>query len=473
MRIPRVVGVLGLVALFVVSSLGPVQAQPTSPAKTQLAQFDAHISHIVFLMQENHAYDSIYGEYCLITGKYCYEAGDGLPATTCVPLNPSNASWGCAKPFNFSASQVSLPDMEHDWYSDHAAWNNGAMNNFYLAESNYNTFGHYNGSTVPFYWDLAEQYGLADDFFSGDASYSLPNHWDIVSASPPVASQQNYLYAGSPVQAQYLNESNHTLSIESELLNSSVSWKYYDYGLPPYPGAIGNVPGVPATAYDYWNPLAARAQSYTPHVKTHFVPRTDFFGDAKNGTLPNLSWIIPTAGDSDHPGASSITVGQQWVASVVDALESSPEWNSTVLFISWDEYGGFYDQVAPPYLNAVSSGFRVPLLVVGPWVRQGYIDHTQMVFDSVLHLMEERFNLSCLGALDCNAKLPLGMFNFQRSSPRPPIGYATNATWTYPMPLQSSGKLPYFGPNSTWTPIYQATGYGTAGPAIPGVINLS
>src|SRR5579862_2473258 len=203
------------------------------------------------------------------------------------------------------------PDMPHTWNSTHASWDNGAMDNFYAGEGNTTEpFGHYNGSTVPLYWDLAEQYGLADDFFSADASNSLPNHWDMVAPTPPAESQLRYVGGGlTPPDVTYLNESNHSSSIESSLLNSSVTWKTYDYVLPPYPVAIGAQLG-PQTAYDLWNPLAARAQSYQSKISSHFVPRTTIFADAANGTLPNVSWLIPSTVDSDHPNAN-LTNGEQ------------------------------------------------------------------------------------------------------------------------------------------------------------------
>jgi phospholipase C len=445
-----IVGVLGTILVLLVSSSGMGQASTAPAIPAKLTAFRAHIQHVIFLVQENHAYDSLFGEYCLTGGKYCAATGDGIPAGTCVPMYPTNPlAKGCLRPFNFTAAQESPKyDIAHDWNSTHEAWNNGVMNGFYLAEGPKNaneTFGHYNGSTVPVYWDLAEQYGLADDFFSPAASYSLPNHWYSVASTAPNASYLVKLQNASVVQQhRYLNESNATPTIEDELLNSSVSWNYFDYALPSsYPTAVRSSPG--GVAYDYWDPLAARAQTYSTSDLAHFQNRSVLFGDLANGTLPNLSWVIPTAQNSDHP-PYNITSGQDWVASLVDALERSPEWNSTVLFVTWDEYGGFYDGVAPPYLDSYGDGFRVPLLAIGPWVRQGYIDHTAMDFDSVLHLMENAFGLKCLGPRDCGATLPLAMFNFNRPTPRAPIQFLPYGPAVYPMPLQSSGKLPYFGP---------------------------
>ena len=431
--------------------LPAAHAAPATASKIQL--FDSHISHIVFLMQENHAFDNLYGTYCPTTGAYCSSAVNGIPSGVCIPKIPVFPSLGCVAPFDLGAHNLTLPsDLPHDWNASHRAIDLGRMDGF-VASAGPFAMGHYNGSTVPVYWDLAEQYALADDFFSPVASYSLPNHWDAIAPYAPSASNIVRTLTALPTQQRsYLNQSNATPSIEDELANSSVSWKYYDFPLPTYTVAIAHSPtGV---AYDYWNPMAARNQSYTAGLSSHFVNRTDILGDAANGTLPGLSWVMPSPPISDHP-PYNLTRGEDWVAKVVDALEGSPEWNSTLLFVSWDEFGGFYDHVLPPHASGVGDGFRVPLLAVGPWVRQGYVDPVNMTFESILHLMEKRFHLGCLGPGDCRAPLPLSMFDFQRHRPRAPIYFPDFVNATYPMPLQSSGLLPPFpsvqsAPLSTW-----------------------
>ncbi len=423
----------------------PTLAGPAPGRVSKLALFDSHISHIIILMQENHAYDNLFGEYCLKAGPYCSSAANGIPPGVCVPYVPSYPMFGCLKPYNFSAAYESLPtDLPHDWNASHTAYDGGAMNGFYAAAGP-PSLGHYNASTVPVYYDLAEEYGLADDFFSGALSYSLPNHWYDLAAAPPNASLQNRLGgpAGAAIDHTYLNEANLTATIETQLKGTGITWKYYDTRLSNYSAAI-QVPS--GSAYNYWDPLMAQAQSYAPGEASHFVDRSSFFTDARLGTLPDISFVIPDVADSDHP-PENITAGQTWVASVVDALEASPEWNSSVLFITWDEYGGFYDHVRPPDVSSAGEGFRVPLIAVSPWARQGYVDPKNLTFESLLHLTQKRFSLGCLGPQDCEAKLPLKMFNFNRPTPRAPIYISPFANASYPMPLESSGALPpFYGP---------------------------
>ena len=456
-RPPRIALGLTLVVatIFVVSSWGVAESAPAARPLKAISEFDSHIDHIVFLMQENHAYDSLFGTYCQASGSYCPDVASGIPPGTCVPKNPAKPASACIRPYNLTVQNLSPADMPHEWASSHEAYANGTMGGFYYAEDRRLTaFGHYNGTTAPVYWDLAEEYGLADDFFSSTLSYSLPNHWYEVASTAPADSYRKQISTVPITQKHlYLNESNATPSIEEELLRSNVSWTWYDWALSSYSSAIQAPTGkVPGLAYGYWDPLAAQNLSYTPSAISHFEPRANFFGAAANGTLPEVSWIIPAAQNSDHP-PFNLTSGQDWVADVVDALEQSPEWNSTVLFVSWDEYGGFWDNVAPLTISPDGDGFRVPLLAISPWIGQGYVDHQQMDFSSILHLIEERFGLKCLGPADCNATLPLSLFNFALKRPRPPIQFFHYGIASYPMPLETSGKLPYYGVREGAAPV--------------------
>jgi phospholipase C len=396
-----------------------------------------HIQHVITIMMENHDYDSYFGTYCQVLGPFCSSTGNGIPAGTCVPYYPSDPSYGCVQPFNLTPAQFTINDMEHDWYSGAVADDNGAMDGFYQAEGTTNTFGHYNQSTIPVYWDMAEEYATSDNFWGGNLSYSLPNHWELISATTPPFAYDNYLGSGG-VQSSYLSEANNTTSVEDLLDKANVSWKYYDTSLMPYGSAINGV--VWGGAYDYWNPMAAAAESYTSANASHFVSRDEFIPDVENGSLPNVSYLIPDFSYSDHPGWNN-SYGQTWVASLVNAVEASRYWNSTVIFVTWDDYGGWYDQVAPPKVLGDGLSFRAPLLVISPYVKENFIGHSFGDFMSLLHFVEWQFGLGCLRPQDCLAPLPLQFFDFNQA-PRPPILFQT--TWTtaqYPMALQKAGAI--------------------------------
>jgi len=203
------------------------------------------IRHIVVIMQENHAYDNFFGTYCQLSGPYCPTTGNGFPNGTCVPYNTSNLSRGCFRPWpvhNDTASQTQ--DIGHDWNQSHEAYDHGRMDGWFRAEGNSTRpLGYYNGSTIPTYWDWAEQYALGDDFFSSDMSYSLPNHWSLVAGAAPNASyyydmygpgklvqRGNYTHTGLySFQKVYLDEANATPTVFDQLLaanenGSPVTW---------------------------------------------------------------------------------------------------------------------------------------------------------------------------------------------------------------------------------------------------------
>jgi phospholipase C len=465
-----VVAVSIAIALLVVI---PIAAEPQPPSTPAAAPgtyllLSQKIQHIVLLVEENHAYDNYFGTYCPTVGPHCSVAANAIPSGTCVPFNQLNYSQGCVRPYNFTTQQMVLKaTLPHNGNSSIYSWDNGSMDGFYGGEkSGTIPFGHYNGSTAPLYWDLAEQYSLSDAFFSAVLSYSLPNHWHIVAGQSP-SEVLNRLPGVSrfPVpppsfrianDSVYLGQANHTPSIEDLLVhNTSVSWKYYHLPLTNYTNAIKDNVSNPVGkggAYAFFDPQAAKYESYNSTFSPHFVQNTAFFTDARTGKLPALSWVMPIGQASDHPPAN-VTSAEGFVASVVNAVESSPDWNTTALFVTWDDYGGFYDHVAPPLFHGMTSvGFRVPLILISPYARTNYVDHTPTYFESVLRLMETTFHLGCLAPTDCGAPLPLTMFNFTQP-PRPPMLFSTSASnWSYPMVIQTAkgpatGLPPYFPPN--------------------------
>jgi phospholipase C len=423
-----------------------VMSVPSAAGKTLTNKW-SKIQHVIILMMENHAYDNYFGTYCQTTSSVCPNTSAGIPPGTCVPKNDMNYSQGCVKPFNFTAKNLTTVDLNHWPEAVRPAWNNGSMNGFYKAEgSTLTPFGTYNGTLVPTYWDMAQEFGLADHMFSSALSFSLPNHWYLIGASEPTVLQplrKSLVVSNVPQHHVYLNESNNTSTVEQELaLHPNVTWTYYDYPLASYQTEINNyTDSVGKTgAYNNWNPMAAQAQSYTPSNASHFVDNSQFYVDLRSGQLKNISWLIPDAGESDHP-PGNITLGQNYVASVVNAVGASKYWNSTAIFVTWDEYGGFYDNVLPPVVDSVGDSFRVPLLVISPWTPAGFISHTNYSFDSLLAFVEWRWGLGCLGPRDCSANIPTAFFHFKIQ--RPPVKFERWANATYPYVPPKPGAPPF------------------------------
>jgi phospholipase C len=424
--------------LMVISGNGLAHsAGQQSPFRTPIP-FASKIDHVVIIMMENHAYDNYFETYCLQLSAYCNETGNGIAPGTCEPM--LGVPGGCVVPYAFNGKNLSPPDLPHTYNSTIEALNGGQMNNFYVAErKGLEPFGYYNGTTVPVYWDLAQEFGLGDDFFSAALSYSLPNHWYLLSGQAPAESIGTVLAAANYSQKHtYLNESNATPSIQNLLVKNGLSFRYYDFPLAPYQTAIQAAPrasndGGKGSAYSYWNPLAAKAQSYNDSYSSAFVARDQIFSDLQDSNLPNVSYVLPCCDYSDHPPANR-TLAEEFVANVVDSIEYSPYWNHTAIFLTWDEYGGWYDNVAPPSIDSLGLSFRVPLIVISPYTPRGEIIGTLGHFESTLAFIEDRWGLQsqCMTPRDCGAPNLGNYFDFNMT-PRSPAFIDPNpAGDTYP-----------------------------------------
>ena len=438
-RRQKAIAATGIVALLVFAAIGyefSVLHPPAAPTNS----FAPKIDHVVFVFMENRPYDQYFAGYCLVISPYCNETGNGIPAGT--EESQLNVSGGFVIPYNYSAKNFTIVDQPHIYNATIASLDGGKMDGFYSAErTGLDPFGHFNGSTLPVYWDIAQEYALGDDFFSSALSYSLPNHWDALAGQAP---KEGFDVAVQSTAAEhkYLNESNGTETIQDLLNATSVTWKYYDWSLDPYQEAINQAVGANGvgSAYAYWNPLAARYESYNQYFVSHFSTRTSFFSDVADGNLPEISWVIPQFNFSDHPPAN-VTSGEAFVANVVDSVEMSPYWPTTAIFLAWDDYGGFYDHVAPPARDPLGLSIRVPFLVISPYTPAGSVIHTPGYFESTLAFMEDRWDLGCIGPRDCNAPDLLDYFDFGMA-PRAPIFFDPN--WqndSYPMIAQHVATL--------------------------------
>jgi phospholipase C len=193
-----------------------------------------------------------------------------------------------------------------------------------------------------------------------------------------------------------------------------LSWRYYT----PLAGSIWTAPNaiqhlcVPnssntgCTGSDWMNDVV--------------INQAQVLTDIADGHLPAVSWVIPSGQESDHPEINDGS-GPSWVASVVNAIGNSSYWSDTAIFISWDDWGGWYDHVAPTIYNSYEYGFRVPLIVVSPYAKAAYISHVTHDFGSILKFIETNFNLRSLGYADARADDLSDCFNFSQT----PISFQT------------------------------------------------
>jgi phospholipase C len=422
------------------------------------------IKHIVVIMQENRSFDNYFGTY---------PDANGLPKgrAICMPLSPRHLTLGCVKPFH-STNPIS-EDLPHGYQSSVAAYDKGKMDGFMVAENeDPKTMSYYDNKTIPYYWDLAKHYVLADNFYSSVLSYSLPNHWYAVAGQAPDTSMfyllhrspnNNILNQGenastiagggsrsaegdsgnqttsffgvnpNPLSARskdqiarvYLEESNLTKTVADLFMNNprNITWKYYDHLVKAgnYKAAVNS-----GRAFEFWNPFSAKGSTYTPQYSLHFVNRAQIFTDLANDNLPQVSWVIPSFPISEHAPAS-ITLGMNWVKHIINAIMKSPYWNSTAIILTWDDYGGFYDHVSPPQIDKYGLGFRMPTLIISPYAKPGYIDDTQYQFESTLKFIEWRFGLPALTDRDMHANNVLNAFDFNQKPNTPDIVPLTKA----------------------------------------------
>jgi len=260
--------------------------------------------------------------------------------------------------------------------------------------------GYHTDAELPNYWAYARQFVLQDHLFQPIASWSYPSHLWMVSgwsatcspASDPMKCTTNI---DSPGEGPAGPRNEYAWTDLTELLHhAGVSWKYY-LGEGPDPHCGGNPEEcqpiqVLASVPSIWNVLpefdTVKANGQTGNV----VPIDQFYADVQAGSLPAVAWIAPTSAVSEHP-ASLVSDGQRYVTALVNTIMNSPYWQNTAIFLSWDDWGGFYDHVPPPTVDAAGYGLRVPGLVISAYAKKGFVDHQVLSHDAYLRFIEDVF----------------------------------------------------------------------------------
>jgi phospholipase C len=375
----------------------------------------SQIKHVVFILKENHTFDNYFGAFPGTDG-----VTSGLIHTgKSVPLRRSP---------NFFTE-----DIGHTFGDALLAMDNGKMDKFDLISgavqhghlANYTQFRE---SQIPNYWALATRFAIADEFFTSVHGPSFPNHLFTIAAQSGEAINNPTGGGGTwgcdssilttSVDGIDANGNRFTEfpcfdfpTVADSLNTAGLTWRYY--------GATLEQPGYEWTEFD-----AIRRIRYGPQWKTNVRGYATFFKDIAQGDLANTTWITTDPEISEHPEESGSCAGENSTVKIVNALMNSPEWSSTVIFVSWDDFGGFYDHVAPPQLDQLGLGPRVPLLIISPFVKSGYIEHQQLEFSSVVKFIEEVFGLPFLTARDTNSNDMFDAFDFT-DAPLPPMPLKT------------------------------------------------
>jgi uncharacterized protein (TIGR03437 family) len=379
-------------ALILIPQSAPTQSSPPPAAPPGLEK----IKQFVFIMQENRSFDHYFG---------AYPGVEGIPPGVCIP----NGKGPCAMPYH-DTSAVNQGGL-HDWYNALTCLDGGLMDGFMAGSTNGDVMGWHDYHEIPNYWNYANLYVLQDRLFESITSYSLPAHLYMLAAQ-----SGGYYTDRQPYPASFSFP-----EITLLLGSGKITWKYY-VNRGPSPGASdagGNPDDVDETVYTFWNPLPAFPMvKNNPAQFSRLTDATQFYTDAQSGNLPQVSWVIPNNHLSEHP-AASVAVGMTYVTGLVNAVMNSPQWDSTAIFIAWDDWGGFYDHVTPPAVDQYGLGIRVGGLAISPYSRQGYVDHKTYSFESWLRVVEERFGVMPMTGRDNAASDMTDAFDFTQE-PRPP-----------------------------------------------------
>ena len=365
----------------------PAQGRALNPHKSGLAQVAVaqgihKIKHIIVIIQENRSFDNYFGSW----------PGVGIPKGVCVP-DPLNG--GCIKPYvDHEDSNKGGPHVSKSFIAD---VDGGKMDGF-VKEAELkckgkkpcptDVMGYHVQSDIPNYWAYAKHFALDAKMFESDASWSLPAHMFQVSAwSADCKNPNNPMSCVSslmPNDRTVANPRPFAWTDLTWLLHMyHVSWGYYlDHGAQ----SASNPMGVPKI----WNPLPGFGDVQADHQEANIQLLRNFKAEAKAGTLPALSWVVPDAADSEHPPAL-ISRGQAYVTRLINDVMSGPDWDSSAIFLAWDDWGGFYDNVVPPKVNIEGDGIRVAAMVISPYARAGYVDDQALSSNSYLKFIENDF----------------------------------------------------------------------------------
>jgi phospholipase C len=415
MRWARIALVVAVAALLTAATAGSKPSRHVSSTSASTPQAAAHkgihkIRHIVIIMQENRSFDNYFGTY---------PGADGIPLrhgqpAVCIP-DPRRHR--CVKPYHDRRDyNYGGP---HDAKADLADINRGKMNGFIAEQEKAmaachcgtvtppnDVVGYHTGKEIPNYWTYARDFVLQDHMFEANASWSLVSHLYLVSLwsayckrHAPSSCRSALQTPGNPPRWGPHPASKPPIYAWTDLTyllhKHHISWRYYIFkGTEPDCESDTSLPCRPATqgpkTSAVWNPLRYFDTVRRDRELNDIQSVKHFFVAAGRGTLPAVSWIMPNQQVSEHP-FTLISRGQTYVTGLINTIMESPEWKSTAIFLTWDDWGGFYDHVRPPQVDKLGYGLQVPALVISPYARHGYIDHHTLSFDAYAKFIEDDF----------------------------------------------------------------------------------
>jgi phospholipase C len=393
---------------------------PVNEGDDQRPDFEIPIKHIVFIIKENRTFDNYFARYPGADGATHGETSTGER----VKLAP--------------ATDVLEPDLGHLFLDAVKAINGGRMNGFDLVTSGetLNGYTSFKREGIPNYWAYADNFVLGDRMFSSMYGPTFPEHLYTVAAQAgrvvgnkdqtnieggycddPGETVFRYMRMNKQEREEVLRAVRnvdldgivkyweHVRAcfdipvIMDQLNQKNISWHYYaDNG--SWMNAL----------------LAIKHMRFSKHWGRDITPEEQFIDDIENENLDRATWVVPGPGVNEHPGGPSVCVGENWTVDVVNRLMRSKYWKSTAIFLTWDDFGGFYDHVPPPQYDIMGLGPRAPFLIISPWAKEGYIDSTEYEFSSVLKFIETVYDLEPMTARDARASNMLNAFDFEQDT---------------------------------------------------------
>jgi phospholipase C len=398
---------------------GPIAGGAPSPqASPGEDPADIPIKHVVFIVKENRTFDNYFARYPGAEGATTGETSAGETVELSV------------------ATDVLEPDLGHGFFDGVLAINGGRMNGYDLVTNGENLTGYssFTRKGLPNYWSYADNFVLSDHTFSSMYGPTLPAHLYTMAAQAgrvtgnKLETNAEGGYCGDPGETVYRftklsREENRTVMRAEERADTGTIGDYWErvracFDFEVLPDQL-NREGVSWRYYvddgSWMNALLAIKHIYnSKYWEKNVIPEERLLGDIQRERLKKVSWVVPGPGFNEHPGGPSVCMGENWTVEHINAIMRSKYWKNTAIFITWDDFGGFYDHVPPPHYDVMGLGPRVPMLIISPWAKEGYVDKTVYEFSSVVKFIETVHGLDCMTTRDCQASNMLDAFDFEQ-----------------------------------------------------------